>query len=70
MAHYMFKVAGMKCGGCTKKIKGLEEKVADVVSIEASWEAGEVQIEASVSAMTLKEEIESLGFSVTSFSKE
>lgn len=71
MKKIVYTVEGMKCGGCSSKIQNRFNSIPEISSVEVGLEKKEVKvsIEDSLSPMTLKKEIESLGFQVVKMEK-
>tara|TARA_R110002072_G_scaffold534_6_gene4079 strand:+ start:253556 stop:253774 length:219 start_codon:yes stop_codon:yes gene_type:complete len=72
MKKIILEVDGMKCGGCSSKIKEhflVDEKVENVA---VDLESKKVEISGSddLSNMTIRNEVIELGFSVVSMRKE
>lgn len=71
MKNLVYTVEGIKCGGCSSKIQNRFNSMSEVVSVEIALETKEVKvsIEDSLSPMTLKKELEGLGFQVVKMEK-
>lgn len=70
MKTMIFKVDGIKCGGCAKKIKTAFEGSEDVSSVDVSVDEKEVTIMGETfSGMGIKSIIEDLGFEVMGMKK-
>lgn len=71
MKSVLLNVEGMSCGGCASKIENNLKGNESISQINISLEEKTVQIDGddSLSNMTLKKEIEELGFSVTGMKK-
>ncbi len=70
MKTMIFKVEGIKCGGCAGKIKGAFEGSQEVNSVEVSVDDKEVTVMGEkLSGMGIKKSIEELGFEVLSMKK-
>lgn len=67
MKKIYFEVQGMSCGGCSSKVEKSLNQNSDIKELEVSWQENFVKVtgEDSLSNMTLKKEIEGLGFQVT-----
>lgn len=67
----IFEVEGMKCGSCSNKIEAGLKDIDGIENTEIELSDKTVKITASnsLSTMTIKKEIEELGFSVTKMSK-
>lgn len=70
MNQYRFQVSGMSCDGCVHKINAQMADKPNIQKLNISLEHREIYIESTLSAMSLKKIIESIGFSVNSFCKE
>ena len=71
MKSVLFNVAGMSCGGCKSKIEGNLGEQEQISKVSVSLEDKTVLVEGedTLSNMTLKKDIEELGFSVTGMKK-
>lgn len=71
MKKNKFTVEGIHCGSCVSKIEKGLGNIEGLLSVSVSRDEGEVvtECEDTVTPMTVKAEIEELGFSVISFSK-
>lgn len=71
MKSVLLNVEGMSCGGCVSKIENNLKGNESISQINISLEEKTVQIDGddSLSNMSLKKEIEELGFSVTGMKK-
>lgn len=66
-SRQVFKVTGMSCGGCAKKISSALTKVAGVISAQVSAESGEATVtfqKDKVSEAQLRETIEKTGYKI------
>lgn len=71
MKSVLFNVEGMSCGGCKSKIEknlSTKESISNV-SVSLNEKTVLVEGDDTLSNMTLKKEIEDLGFSVTGMKK-
>lgn len=62
-----FTVTGMKCGGCENTIKGKVQEIEGVLSVSASHQDEEVDVEfdpAKADVEVIKEAITEAGFTV------
>lgn len=71
MKSVLFSVEGMSCGGCVSKIQNNLSTNDQISKVEVSLQDKTVLVEGddSLSQMTLKSDIEELGFSVTGMKK-
>lgn len=71
MKSVLFNVEGMSCGGCKSKIENNLGENGQISKVEVSLDAKTVLVEGddALSNMTLKKDIEELGFSVTGMKK-
>ena len=66
MKELKFKVDGMHCEGCEKRIKNALEDIKGVKEVEADYKKGIVTVGAKskIDDKTLEDTIEALGFEV------
>ncbi|GBR53771.1 cation/copper resistance transporter ATPase CopZ [Neokomagataea thailandica NBRC 106555] len=67
MADVLFRVEGMSCEGCSKRLHTVLSAVAGVETVEVTLKPGEAKIRfdsAQVSEPALREAIEDSGFDV------
>lgn len=71
MKSVLFNVEGMSCGGCKSKIENNLDENDQVSKVEVSLDDKTVLVEGedALSNMSLKKDIEGLGFSVTGMKK-
>jgi len=64
MKEFSFKVAGMVCEGCEKRVKNALKNIEDVVEIEADYNTGSVTLKYNdkIDVELVKETIEDIGF--------
>ena len=68
MAKQIFRVLDMHCTNCVMAIEGLEDDLAGVKSVRASYQKGTVEVEYDEKRLTeakIKDEIGKLGYTVT-----
>lgn len=68
MKSFLFNVEGMKCGGCKSKIVNKLESQVETIEVNLDDKTVKVSSE-NLSGMTIKKEIEELGFVITKMSK-
>ncbi|RRJ96656.1 copper chaperone [Opitutaceae bacterium TAV4] len=67
MAHITLKVTGMKCGGCSGRVKRALTALAGVTQTEVTLETGAVVVdfdETQIGVPAIKETVLGLGFKV------
>tara|TARA_R100000935_G_scaffold15310_1_gene30464 strand:+ start:6504 stop:7109 length:606 start_codon:yes stop_codon:yes gene_type:complete len=68
-----FTIDGMTCNGCAVHVKGEINKLPGIVSVEASYEKGNAEVEfdaSKVSAKDIKEAIDATGYTVTGMKEQ
>jgi copper chaperone CopZ len=67
MAKQLFRVLDMHCSNCVMTIEGLEDDLAGVKSVRASYHKGTVEVEYDekrLSEAAIKDAIKRLGYTV------
>ncbi len=67
----LMKIAGMECPNCAMILERIEDKVAGVTMVEASYHKSRMMIEfdeAQVTEEQIKAEVKRLGYDVTEVS--
>ena len=72
MKTILFKVDGMKCGGCKSKIENSFAEISEISKTEVNLDDKTVLVEmdSAFSPMKCKSEIEELGFNVMGMEKK
>lgn len=71
MKKMLFNVEGITCGGCVRKITNKFAQDSQIEKVEVSDDKKQVVFQGSdeLSGMTIKSELEELGFEVLGFEK-